>query len=89
MMATQNKQSEPRTFEGEVVSDRMNQTVTVLVRKKVLHSLYKKYYTRRRRYMAHDAENACKVGDMVRIEECRPISKHKAWRVTQIIKRVS
>jgi small subunit ribosomal protein S17 len=77
-----------RTFEGEVVSDRMDKTITVLVRKKVLHSLYKKYYTRRYRYMAHDPENTCRVGDLVKIEECRPLSKKKHWRLTAVIKRV-
>ncbi len=77
-----------RTFEGEVVKDGMNKTITVVVRKKVLHSLYKKYYTRRYRYMAHDPDNSCHVGDIVRIEECRPISKRKHWRVSAVIKKI-
>jgi len=86
--AAKTKTSRRRTFEGEVVKDGMNKTITVLVRKKVLHSLYKKYYTRRYRYMAHDPENACHVGDIVRIEECRPISKRKHWRVAAVIKKI-
>ncbi|MBW2264133.1 MAG: 30S ribosomal protein S17 [Deltaproteobacteria bacterium] len=77
-----------RTFEGEVVKDGMDKSITVVVRKKVLHSLYKKYYTRRYRYMAHDPDNACHVGDIVRIEECRPISKRKHWRVSAVIKKI-
>jgi small subunit ribosomal protein S17 len=88
-MTTDDKATESRrrTFEGEVVSDKMARTVTVLVRKRLLHALYKKYYTRRYRYMAHDPENVCQVGDIVRIEECRPISKHKHWRVSAVIKK--
>jgi small subunit ribosomal protein S17 len=75
------------TFEGEVVSDRADKTVTVLVRKKLMHSLYKKVYTRGYRYLAHDPDNSCRIGDLVRIEECRPISKRKRWRVSSMIKR--
>jgi small subunit ribosomal protein S17 len=86
--AGKTRTSRRRTFEGEVVKDGMNKTITVLVRKKVLHALYKKYYTKRYRYMAHDPENACHVGDIVRIEECRPISKRKHWRVSAVIKKI-
>lgn len=82
------KASRCRTFEGEVVSDKMDKSITVLVRKKVLHSLYKKYYTKRQRYLAHDPDNSCKLGDIVTIEECRPVSKHKHWRVASVIKRI-
>jgi small subunit ribosomal protein S17 len=86
--AVKKRTSRRRTFEGEVVKDGMDKTITVLVRKKVLHSLYKKYFTRRYRYMAHDPENACHVGDIVRIEECRPMSKRKHWRVSAVIKKI-
>jgi small subunit ribosomal protein S17 len=86
-MSTETVEHRRRTLEGEVVSDRMDKTVTVLVRKRVIHSLYKKYYTRRRRYMAHDPQNECRVGDLVRIEECRPLSKHKNWRVREILEK--
>ena len=86
--AVKKRTSPRRTFDGEVVKDGMDKTITVMVKKKVLHSLYKKYYTRRYRYMAHDPENACQVGDIVRIEECRPMSKRKHWRVSAVIKKI-
>ena len=68
---------------GVVTSDRMDKTVSVEVRRNVLHPLYKKYIRRRTRFMAHDEENRCKVGDRVRIIETRPLSKHKRWRVQE------
>jgi small subunit ribosomal protein S17 len=79
--------SHQRTFEGEVINDVADKTVSVLVRKKSMHSLYKKYFTKSFKYLAHDPDNSCKVGDLVRIEECRPMSKRKNWRVTAVIKR--
>jgi small subunit ribosomal protein S17 len=66
---------------GVVVSDKMNRTVVVELRRQVLHPLYKKYIRRRTRVMAHDQENAFKTGDKVRIIETRPLSKRKRWRV--------
>ncbi len=70
-----------RVLQGLVVSDKCHQTVTVLVERRVMHPLYKKFIKRSKRYHAHDAENRCKAGDMVRIRECRPISKTKSWEV--------
>lgn len=70
-----------RILEGNVVSDKMEQTVTVLVERRFMHPVYKKYVRKNDKYAAHDAENAYKVGDRVQIEECRPISKRKTWRV--------
>ncbi len=70
-----------RVLQGVVVSDKADKTVTVLVKRRVLHPLYKKYLTRSKKYHAHDEENRCKVGEKVRIEECRPISKTKTWNV--------
>jgi small subunit ribosomal protein S17 len=61
----------------------MDKTVTVLVDRRVMHPLYKKFIRRSKKYAAHDEENASKVGDMVRIEECRPISKRKTWIVIE------
>jgi small subunit ribosomal protein S17 len=66
-----------------VTSDKMNKTVTVLVDRRVMHPLYKKFIRRSKNYAAHDEDNACKVGDLVRIEECRPISKRKTWIVIE------
>lgn len=70
-----------RVLQGVVVSDKADKTVTVLVERRVMHPLYKKFIKRSKRYHAHDAENSCKAGDVVRIRECRPISKTKTWEV--------
>ena len=64
-----------RVLTGRVTSDKMDKTVTVLVDRRVMHPLYKKFIRRSKNYAAHDEANLCKVGDSVRIEECRPISK--------------
>ncbi len=70
-----------RVLQGVIVSDKADKTVTVLVKRRVMHPLYKKYITRSKKYHAHDEKNRCKVGEKVRIEECRPISKTKTWNV--------
>ena len=70
-----------RVLTGRVTSDKMNKTVTVLVDRRVMHPLYKKFIRRSKKYAAHDEENLCKVGDTVRIIECPPISKRKTWAV--------
>jgi len=72
-----------RVLTGRVTSDKMDKTVTVLVDRRVMHPLYKKFIRRSKNYAAHDEENTCKVGDVVRIEECRPISKRKTWIVIE------
>ncbi len=72
-----------RVLTGRVVSDKMDKTVTVLVERRVMHPLYKKFIRRSKKYAAHDEANACKEGDLVQIEECPPISKRKAWLVVQ------
>ncbi|WP_456434239.1 30S ribosomal protein S17 [Thermosulfuriphilus sp.] len=76
-----------RTFVGTVVSDKMDKTVVVMVERLVRHPDYGKYIRRRKKYMAHDEENACRAGDRVLIEETRPLSRHKRWRVRQILER--
>jgi small subunit ribosomal protein S17 len=70
-----------RVLTGVVVSDKADKTVTVRVERRVMHPVYKKFITRSKKYAAHDETNACKIGDLVRIEECRPISKSKCWMV--------
>jgi len=70
-----------RVLEGKVVSNKNNKTVTVLVERKVRDPLYGKIVRRSAKYAAHDESNAWKVGDQVAIEECRPISKSKKWKV--------
>ncbi len=78
-----------RTVEGRVVSNKMNQTVTVLVERQVKHELYGKYIRRSTKLHAHDADNACQEGDVVRVTECRPMSKTKNWRVVEVVTRAA
>lgn len=70
-----------RIMQGTVVSDGADKTVVVRVDRRVQHPIYKKYYIKSNRFMAHDELNSYKVGDIVRIRECRPISKRKSWKV--------
>ena len=80
----------PRTMKvGRVISDKMEKTVVVAVDFTVTHRLYKKAMRRTHTFKAHDAENRCKVGDRVRIEETRPISKDKHWIVREVLTPVS
>ena len=72
-----------RVLTGRVTSDKMNKTVTVLVDRRVMHPLYKKFIRKSKKYAAHDEANLCKVGDMVRIVECPPISKRKTWTLVE------
>lgn len=76
-----------RKFVGKVISDKMEKTVTVLVEKVKTHPLYKKRYKVHKKYHAHDEKKECRVGDRVLIEECRPISKTKKWKVVKILER--
>lgn len=76
-----------RTIQGTVVSDKMQKTIVVSVERKKKHRLYHKVVTVTERYKAHDENNSCKLGDVVRIEECRPISRDKRWRVIEILTR--
>ena len=76
-----------RTLVGQVVSDKMDKTMTVLVERRVKHPLYKKYIRRSSKLHAHDEENACRIGDLVSIEQCRPLSKSKSWRLHEILER--
>ena len=70
-----------RILKGIVVSDKMEKTVVVNVERRVMHPMYKKFVKKHKKYHAHDEANACKIGDMVRIKEVRPISKTKTWEV--------
>ena len=91
-MATKQKQQKEaaggkslaRTANGKVVSNKMDKTATVLIERRVKHPLYGKYIKRSRKIHAHDPLNECAVGDLVTIEETRPISKTKAWRLRTV-----
>ena len=72
---------------GKVVSDKMDKTVVVAIETLVRHSLYGKIVKRTKKFKAHDEENACRVGDKVRVMETRPLSKEKRWRVVEILGR--
>ena len=72
---------------GLVVGNKMDKTVTVAVKRLVAHPLYKKILRRTKKYHAHDEENTCSVGDLVRIRETRPLSKTKCWRMVEVIKK--
>ena len=72
-----------RVLQGTVVSDVNDKTVVVLVERRFIHPLYKKTVRRTKKYHAHDENNECRKGDVVRIEECRPISRKKRWRVAE------
>ena len=76
-----------RTLTGRVVSDKMNKTVTVLVERRVKHPLYGKVMIRAQKYHAHDENNEFHPGDMVTIQECRPLSRTKAWRVVRLLEK--
>ncbi len=72
---------------GVIVSDKMDKTVVVAVELKTQHPLYKRVMTRTSKFKAHDENNECKTGDKVKIVETRPISKHKNWKIEEIIRR--
>lgn len=78
------EQSTARTATGRVVSNKMNKTVTILIERRVKHPVYGKYITRSTKIHAHDEENVCGMGDLVTVEESRPISKLKSWKLVRI-----
>ncbi len=86
-MMTEKTRKDRKTKIGIVVSDKMEKTITVLIERRVPHPLYKKYFKRSRKFMVHDPENSAAKGDRVRIMECRPLSRHKSWRLVEVIER--
>ena len=81
--------SKRRLVPGVVLSAKMDKTITVLVERKVKHPLYGKYVRRITKLYAHDEENSCRESDRVMIEECRPLSKRKCWRLVEILESKS
>jgi small subunit ribosomal protein S17 len=81
--------SNTRTVTGRVISDKMDKSITVLVERKVAHPIYGKYVKRSTKLHAHDEQNECNMGDTVSIQECRPISKSKTWRLVKVLDRAS
>lgn len=88
-MTDNNTEKAIRTVEGRVVSNKMDKTVTVLVERQVKHALYGKYIRRSTKLHAHDADNACNEGDVVRVQECAPMSKTKNWRVVAVVTKAA
>ena len=76
-----------RTLIGRVVSDKMDKTVTVLVERRVKHPMYDKIIVRSKKYHAHNEGNEAKQGDLVEIQECRPLSKSKSWSVSKLLEK--
>jgi small subunit ribosomal protein S17 len=79
--------SHARTLSGRVISDKADKTVTVLVERRVTHPIYGKIIRRSVKLHAHDENNECHTGDIVLIQECRPLSRTKSWRVTQLVEK--
>jgi small subunit ribosomal protein S17 len=78
-----------RTLQGRVVSDKMDKSITVVVDRFVKHPLYGKFVRKSTRLHAHDENNECQIGDLVVVEQCRPLSKTKKWRFIKLIERPS
>lgn len=77
-----------KTKTGKVVSNRMDRSIVVAVERLIKHPLYRKYFKKTSKFMAHDESNQCQVGDIVKIMETRPLSKRKRWRLVEIIEKV-
>ena len=78
-----------RTLQGRVVSDKMDKSITVVIERRVKHPIYGKFVRKSTKVHAHDENNECQVGDVVVVEQCRPMSKTKAWRFIKLIERAS
>jgi small subunit ribosomal protein S17 len=85
--ATQAGRGQRKVRDGIVVSNKMDKTIVVAVERRIPHALYGKYVRQTRQFMAHDPENSCQIGDHVRIMETRPLSRHKTWRLVEILGR--
>ena len=81
------KRGQRKTREGVVVSAAMNKTAVVLMKRRLRHPVYGKYVTRSKKFYVHDEKNECRVGDVVRIVETRPLSKLKRWRLVELVQR--
>jgi small subunit ribosomal protein S17 len=78
-----------RTINGKVVSDKMDKSITVLVERRVKHPIYGKYVKRSTKLHAHDENNECNIGDVVTIQETRPLSKTKSWKLISVVEKAS
>jgi small subunit ribosomal protein S17 len=76
-----------KVFQGTVVSDKMEKTIVVLIERRTMHPIYQKYVSKSKKVKAHDETNNAKIGDTVRIIECKPVSKDKTWNLLEIVER--
>ena len=76
-----------KTRTGVIVSDKMDRSILVAIERKVAHPIYRKYFKKTTKLMAHDENNECKIGDKVKIMETRPLSKRKKWRLLEIVEK--
>lgn len=83
----ENVQKRKVTKTGVVTSDKMDKSVVIQVERIIMHKMYKRYVKRTAKFMAHDEENTCRIGDMVEIVESRPLSSRKRWRVKRVVRR--
>jgi small subunit ribosomal protein S17 len=81
------KTSRARSIVGRVLSNKMDKTISVAIERRVRHPVYQKYIRRTTKLLAHDEGNECRAGDTVMIEECRPLSRHKSWRLVRVLER--
>jgi small subunit ribosomal protein S17 len=82
------EQKVQRTLTGKVTSDKMDKTITVKIERQVKHPLYGKFIKRSTTVHAHDESNTCNMGDIVKIAECRPLSKSKSWQLVEVVEKV-
>ena len=78
-----------RTLQGRVVSDKMDKSITVVIERRVKHPIYGKFVRKSTKVHAHDENNECKIGDVVIVEQCRPLSKTKSWRLVKLVERAT
>jgi small subunit ribosomal protein S17 len=79
--------SNKKVIQGKVVSNKPDKSIIIKVVRQVSHPIYKKYYKKTKKFMAHDANNDCNIGDIVKIKECRPLSARKCWELVEIVER--
>lgn len=86
-MSEQNQSN--RTLQGRVVSDKMDKSITVQIERRVKHPIYGKFIRRSTKVHAHDESNECGIGDVVVVEQCRPLSKSKTWRLVKVVSKAT
>lgn len=82
------ERAQRKVFIGKVISNKMDKSITVAVERRLRHPLYGKFVKKTTKFMAHDEENTCSIGDTVRIMEVRPLSRHKRWRLVEVVEKV-